>query len=219
MRPEYELNNKFAETDYGIILDNEIRFSTFKPEFISNEEWVEMLGPDVNNRLHMERAYLLTRWFCAQQPDLTESEKDRLCLTAMVHDWAEAIDGDVPDPLKSDDTMRQEMQSFVKVASSVTEPHDLASRVFPVMFAKTSRLGKMWRAIEVMGYLETGVRASREAAYSDVWAEKFGLNDYQADLLLGHLRHMGAEVCARAVEQLQPVRTLYPAVEVFLGSR
>lgn len=209
MRPEYQLNEQFANSDYGLILDNSVRFGTFKPDFIANEEWVEMLGEDVNNRTHMMRAYKLTRWAMSHE-DLSPLDKERMGLAAMVHDWGEAIVGDTPDPLKTAEGERLERIAWGTVASSLLGKHkamELAIATDSIVFPqRQNKLSRLWRAIEYMGYFETARKAAEQAGSIDHWEERFDLSGTQSDLLLGSLRNMGSQVCSVSLVKLQPYK-------------
>lgn len=221
MRYEYELNQQFARTDYGLILDNEVRFGTFKPDFLANEEWVEMLGPDANNRAHMMRAYQLTRWAIAQE-DLSNLDKYRMRLAAMTHDWGEAIVGDTPDPLKTAEGEELERKAWLEVADSMlgeNKSSQLATQVWPIIFPmQQNKLSRLWRGIEYMGYMETGLKAARAAGRVESYAEQFGLTPYQEEDLLAKLRDMGGKVCSASLVKLQNYKN-YNSVRSFLGER
>jgi hypothetical protein len=98
-------------------------------------------------------------------------------LTAWTHDFAEAIDGDIPDPDKdhSDDAKGKEKRSFLTVMGSVFNyPEEVGYEVFPVMYGK-GELARHFRAIEIIGYTETAKRAASvngeayQKLYKDVY--------------------------------------------------
>jgi len=58
------------------------------------------LGADVNNLTHLTLTYGLARSFVLHQEEadpnfLTNQEKETLLTAALIHDWAEAIVGDL----------------------------------------------------------------------------------------------------------------------------
>lgn len=164
-----EIYSALGDTEYGQILQGNVRFERFKPDCITNEVWVDVLGDDVNNLRHMQHTANITAWYIFEAESLgvpfTEEEQDLLMTTAFVHDFAEAIDGDVADPDKvdSDEVRDRELRSFVEVASSVTQyPELLADRVLPVMQG-THPLSRHFRAIEHIGYDQTAWEADYQS--------------------------------------------------------
>ncbi len=58
-----EIYELFAKSHYGEKLRQAIRYAPFKPENISNEKWVEILGTDVSNLEHLKFTLSLTQDF------------------------------------------------------------------------------------------------------------------------------------------------------------
>ncbi|MBI2013094.1 MAG: hypothetical protein HYS88_01460, partial [Candidatus Colwellbacteria bacterium] len=99
-----EIYELFAGSSYGKILRQRVRYGPYKPEELSNEEWVKILGPDVNNLEHLKTTLAITNDFIYRaryphpewQPreiNFSREEKELLCLTAVIHDWGEAVVG------------------------------------------------------------------------------------------------------------------------------
>ena len=174
-----DIHASLGETEYGQTLSDNVRFGRFKPDEIPNQEWIEALGPDVDNYKHMEYTANLAAWYIYEADrlgvPLSEEDQKLLILTAYVHDFAEAIDGDVPDPYKdhSDDAKAKEKRSFITVARTVVEdPEALGALVFPVMYGG-SPLARDFRAIEIIGYAETAKQAGKVTgeAYGKLYDE------------------------------------------------
>jgi len=153
---------------YGDVLKENVRWGSYKPEWMGKREWVHILGEDSCNYLHMGYMAGLTRQYIDRTVgwgyELSHEDRELLMDTAYIHDFAEAIDGDVPDTEKVFDkeTFAQERTSLIKVLGSVaTDAVFLADRVLPVMQGK-SVLAHHWRAIEVIGYAETAKKAGEQ---------------------------------------------------------
>lgn len=216
-----DLYDALAETEYGQTLQGEIRFGSFKPEWLPNEQWVEMLGPDVDNYQHMSHMAGLTEWFIGESRklghDISENDEYRLMVTAYVHDFAEAIDGDVPDPHKDLGAiaLAKERESFITVASSVTnDAETLARLVMPIMH-RQEPLGDVWRAIELIGYLETAFRANTVLRSLRDWQEYFGWTNRQMHEMDANLWELYSQVLERNGKELRQYR-LMPAVAKYL---
>lgn len=220
-----ELYHALGNTDYGDTLRDNIRFGSFKPDFLENWQWAEILGQDVNNLEHMEHTAGLTAWYIFEADRLgvpfSQVDQDILMTTAYTHDFAEAIDGDVPDPLKKtdDDTKRQERNSFYLVASAVTDyPDNLTELVMDVTQGR-HRLSRDFRAIEIIGYIETGKKAGEVA-------HRMGEIQHKYDFDLPHLRklylsllHLHDAVIAKDLTKLEKDFSDLPVVRSYLDGQ
>lgn len=210
-------------TEYGETLNNNIRFGRFKPDWLDNQVWVELLGMDVNNYEHMQYTAGLTTWYIQTAEEIgypfPEEDAARLLTTAWVHDFAEAIDGDVPDPFKKDDedTLATERRSFIKVASLVAEdPEELADFVFPVLHG-SNYLSRHFRAIELMGYMETGLRALRSAHSMGELEHTYGFSHAELREIWQSLTTLGNEVVASETTRLPRDFWDLPVVQVYMN--
>ena len=210
------------QTEHGETLANNIRFGRFKPDFLPNEVWVELLGDDVDNLKHMEYTAELTNWYIRQAWKLEEpfslEDEHLLMTTAWVHDFAEAIDGDIPDPFKVDDedTKATERRSFLTVASTVTDdPEGLADYVLPVMQG-THRLSRHFRAIEIIGYMETGRRALRASHGMGELQHTYGYTYEELHLIHQSLVSLGTEVIESDTKRLAELFPDFPVVMEYL---
>jgi hypothetical protein len=216
-----QIYKSLANNEYGHTLNNEVRFGRFKPDFITNAQWVEMLGQDVNNLEHMEFTAGLTAWYIYRAKELgdpfTKEQENTLMTTAWTHDFAEAIDGDVADPDKdhSSESKRLERLSFFTVAKSVDAGH-LTNLVMDVTQGK-HELSRHFRAIEVIGYATTGERAGEVMVDIENWKDWYGLTDDQANALFNNLEWLNNEVVSSAIENLHDNYRDLPVVEDFLN--
>ncbi len=163
-----QIYRDFSETEYGETLAGNIRYGRYKPESVTNEEWELLLGPDVNNLKHLHLTYELTRQFVRDLKEtLTDQEKEDLLLTAIVHDWAEAIVGDHTYDLKTADIETQELVEIKKMTAGMygEDNESLVQRIHivtdTILKDTDSKLGKMFNAVERVGYLRTALRAWR----------------------------------------------------------
>ncbi len=136
----------------------------------SPELWVSMLGPDVLSLTHPA----VTAAICLRFADynerngirLTQEEQIIFFTTPWIHDWGELkVDGfgvgDVSYSLRTDADEKIEAQVFHMVASTIgdmqaralfTEAYDT------VAMDRTTKLGRMFNAVEQIGYLATAIR-------------------------------------------------------------
>ena len=216
--------DKFAKTKYGETLRSNIRFSEFKPQNISNDEWVEMLGRDVNNLFHLSVSLNITRSFLSQCSSptktwqkhipqtalFTSEQQTELLFTAVTHDWAEAIIGDIPLTSKKDTDENMEMIILRKLIHEILgekiEKHKidrLTNNVHTILTDKNTKLGKAFNAIERMGYVKTGIKA---------WHLSQGMNNEMGK----KLRHLAIRVFLIHTPHLIEYAKIYPPVYYFL---
>ncbi|MBI2595034.1 MAG: hypothetical protein HYW38_02145 [Candidatus Colwellbacteria bacterium] len=176
-----EIYELFANSSYGEILRQAIRYAPFKPESVSNEKWVEVLGPDVSNLEHLKFTLSLTQDFLrfsanphkewmSRERELEELKFDSddvemLCLTAIIHDWGEAVVGDIPWGDKK--TSHSEAELII-LKRQIKE---LCNKRFGILISKmnmaaevalggeNTKLGQAFNAIEMIGYGSTALKA------------------------------------------------------------
>lgn len=161
MKSPEQLYEIFASSPYGNTLNSAIRFADFKPVDIDNSTWVEVLGDDVNNLRHMPHTYRLAARFCIAQ-SLSEEDTDTLIVTAITHDWGEAIDGDIALPFKTVANEIKEQESYRLIAEDLLgkyEGEELSDKVWSILDKEDKELGDKFRAIEYLGYNTTAMRA------------------------------------------------------------
>jgi hypothetical protein len=148
------------------MLKGKPRFDFYRPNTTPVEEWIEKLGPDVDNLLHMPYTYELAKDFLNENDDFSAGEKATLLFTAMTHDMQEAITGDKRkiDKTAKDEQMEAELLSSIlnEVLASELDCVSLGKltrAVEEVLVDENSKLGKAFSAIEKLGYAETALKA------------------------------------------------------------
>ena len=206
-----DLYEALEHTEYGQTLLEQSRFGSFKPDWLPHEQWEAILGADVNNYYHQASMAALTGWYIEESYQLGDpvgaDNEHALLVTAYVHDFAEAIAelGDVPDPLKKHDeeTYRQEREDLITVLYAVTpEAEEVAEMILPIM-QRTDPLGERWRALELMGYCETAIKAGDELANIQTYANHYAWSNQQRDEVEHSLGRLNREVFWSSTSQLQ----------------
>jgi hypothetical protein len=213
-----DIYNDFADTPYGADLAGDIRYAKYNLTNMPPAQWAELLGPDVNNLAHMRVTYQLTQSFVrysqAHQPGLlAPGDPAQLLVAAISHDQGEALIGDISYGDKTVMDTAREQQQFAEHASEFTPTASgmlksyLARARDEIIFDHTSRLGRMFNAIERIGYLRTALKASevvRGATSSEVAAG---------------LRWLVADVLSNQVTSLLIYAEDYAAVNSYLTSQ
>ncbi len=210
-----EIHKLFASSSYGEILRQRVRYSHYKPEEVSNEEWVRILGPDVNDLEHLKTSFAVTQDFIyrARYPhpewqsgevNFSLEEEEVLCLTALVHDWGEAVLGDIAWHKKTADDGKAELEVLralieefgrYKFVDPVVEKMHRAANV---AFKKEEHLGYAFEAIEYRGYIGNAIRA---------WQERLNYSKPLSDLLAG----LAKKIIAENLPIFQKYNAVYPA--------
>lgn len=193
--PQYRLmdiHDEFKNTDFGKDLASRVRYERYKPEAVTNDRWVDVLGADVNNLLHLPLTYGLAQDFVRSmhvlQPGyLSEEDGQLLQVAALIHDWAEAIVGDISFGDKTDQDERAERAAFEANLSRFYsgDPTLINKARTEIVFDHSgqSRLGMAFNAIERVGYLRTALRAGEHIAKGDAPDCDRGLRWLVADVL------------------------------------
>lgn len=216
-----EIYRDLGETYFGQELEANVRFARFKPDFVTNEQWCTMLGDDVNNYRHMEFTAGITAWYIYTAEELghpfTEEEKDTLMLTAWTHDFAEAIDGDIPDPNKDHSEVAQSLERLSQfVVMQYVGAEDTVDVVMDVTQGKHP-LSEHFRAIEHIGYGITGERAGAVMLDIQNWMDWFGYSEDEGDYLFHRLAWLNDEVTTHAYEDLRKDFIHLPVVLDYIG--
>lgn len=143
----------FEESEYGNILKGQIRFATFKPTHISNGEWVKLLGIDVHNLRHMCLMQKLCKSFSKHEKTLNNEDLELLEQVALVHDWAEAIIGDIPAPLKTDKDNENEKNYLLSLLIKFQIIQ--RDKIIKVLFDENDPLHETFSFYEKVGYIRT----------------------------------------------------------------
>lgn len=176
-----EIYEFFADSPYGEVLRQRVRYGDYKPGEMSNGEWVKILGPDVNNLEHLKTSLAVAQDFVyrardphpewrpgAEEIKFTRDEEELLCLTAIIHDWGEAVVGDILFHKKTEEDSEKEFEVLErlieeigcrKFADSLAEKMHLAAGI---AFGKEERVSRAFNAIEHIGYGNNALRAWKE---------------------------------------------------------
>jgi len=193
-----ELHHAFAATEHGQKLASQVRYDRYKPEDVSNERWVELLGADVNNLTHMPLTYGLTQDMIRQldlsHPGLlNDGEKDELRVAALIHDWAEALVGDITYSDKTSSDEEEERLQFGSLLSAfegenaADMSHLIANAADKIVFDPNSKLGQIFNTVERVGYVRTAIRASKHVRSGDAADCEEGLKWLVADVFGNHI--------------------------------
>lgn len=206
------IHTAFAQTEHGQRLASRVRYEKYKPAEVGNEQWVALLGADVNNLTHLTLTYGLTRSLIARLGEsdpgmLTPEEEQTLQTAALIHDWAEAIVGDISFGDKTAEDEAEErrqlignLNTFFPGGSDEAVPY-LTAAIQEVIFAPETKLGRLFNAIERVGYVRTALRAAQHAAEGAAPECREGFRWIVADVL----SNQPAKLMEYAVE-LVPVR-------------
>jgi hypothetical protein len=159
MQNLYEIHQNFKKSEYGKKLAGEIRFSCFKPDHISKEEWVKILGADVHNLHHMDLMRSFTKTLLKRATDISDEEKEILIKTAQIHDWAEAIVGDKAKPTITKEDKEKEKTAFEALMDEFEIESPDREVILTIIYDTNSRLFKTFEEIEEMAYLRTALIA------------------------------------------------------------
>lgn len=202
-----EIHNRFKNSEYGKILENNIRFGDFKPEFVSNELWEYLLGDDVNNLRHMPHTLETTKKFAR----LHKLGGALLEKTAVTHDWGEAVVGDVALPDKELwGVDNREEEAYMKIAWEVIPEEDLS--YVPEILWGEHPLKEPFNVIEYIGYCQTGLRAGKMALLLAGGIIKPELSRKQIDGLLGGLLSLNKQVEIKNFKKLSAYEEKYPKI-------
>lgn len=216
MTPEFSyasLHQDFTNTSWGTTLSQSTRFDSFRVQSaVSPEEWWALLGADVNTLRHIKLTYSMTRWFCDQDPSYTPDKKYQLMLSAIIHDWAESVVGDIPAPLKTsthDEIEQSELHKIIDAFCAQRPEYaklqsDMHLVTDTIIFTQETKLGQAFRAIEIMGYCRTMMRA---------WKNIPGAEESTKDAL----RRLVSSVMIRDYGRLEAMASEYPAIQAFVN--
>ena len=217
-----EIYELFAGSSYGKILRQRVRYGPYKPEEVSNEEWVRILGPDVNNLEHLKKTLAVAGEFIhlARHPhpewpfgevEFSREGEELLCLTAVIHDWGEAVVGDILWHRKtSESDARKEFAALHKIIEELCRPRYeglLMEKIYlaaDIAFLKgDSTLNQDFNVIEKIGYGSTAMRA---------WEKRLDSGEPLSLALQG----IAAKLIEDHLSDWQEKAEIYPASHYFL---
>lgn len=219
-----DIHNRFAQTQYGMILKQNPRWSSYKPDGLPLSEWQHALGIDVNNFDHLMLSLRLTqsflvscenpysKWAGSTSADaqFSSDEAELLCLGSLIHDWGEAIVGDIPEPLKGQQDSDEELVVLQNIVNKfcITDDIDhlqgvMRTAIEEVLMNEGSKLWKAFNAIEKAGYVRTACNAWRK--------HKSGRYKYCDASLYA----LATQSIPRHVQQITHYATIYPPIHEF----
>ena len=203
----HEIYELFANSPYGKILGQRVRYGPYKPEELSNEEWVKILGPDVHNLEHLLWTLSIARDFLRyslnpheswqgevpKEARFNEDEQKMLLLAAVMHDWGESVVGDILWHRKNSHDEEEELKALDSIIGELCEgkySEELVSKMHQVgniIFRdKESKPGRAFNTIELIGYGGTAMRAwEKRLECEEVLS--FALSGVAAKLIHDHL--------------------------------
>lgn len=212
----FSLHEQFSQSEYGQTLAAQVRYERFKPGPVTNEQWEELLGPDVNNLRHLVFTHELTVDFIETQAagpaPFTQLESEQLELAAMTHDWGESIVGDITFEAKTEEDEADEVIAMTQIARQLTLPHQsptieqIIETFSTVVLGGDTSLSRAFNGIERLGYLTTGLRA---------WQKS---KEAEADTRSG-LQWLANNVMLNQIPTLLEYAGSYPAIGMYVAGQ
>ena len=212
-----DIHDAFANSPYGDTLDSTIRYDRYRPEHIDQHEWTKTLGADVNGLRHMPITYGVTRVFLRDQREaradssitLNEDEERILLLAAQIHDWQEAVVGDINFELRTAEDEEEEHTVFSEMFDEFFDANDpqyknVKFAVETTIFDRESKLGRAFNAVERAGYIRTGLRAYEKS------------KEVEDQELSEHLEWLSAGVLSNQITTLLEYEQEYPFIARYL---
>ncbi len=166
-----DIHRAFSTTHLGQALGEQVRYERYKPHDVSNQRWIELLGADVGNLSHLPLTYGLTRSFVNQlnqhQPGFIDTPEESVLHTAaLIHDWAEAIVGDITYSDKTEEDENEERVQLFSILEKIEdidpEIREFINRAMEEVLVKSdTKLSHMFNTVERVGYLRTALRAGK----------------------------------------------------------
>lgn len=165
-----EIDRRYGESELGMELVKRTRFDKLRMPHTSADQWVQLLGADVNNYRHMRLTLGLAKSFLRRLDweNLTVEDLEVLMLAATTHDWAEAITFDIDYDKKGQNEEELEKDLLAGLLHEFI-PEDKASkaprapRVLETLYERDSKLWLLFNLVEKIGYVRTGINAYRRS--------------------------------------------------------
>jgi hypothetical protein len=232
--PFPQIHDSFAQTENGKYLETRVRFNDYRPDHVSREAWVGLLGIDVNNLGHMQlseqlagdflrigKRALATGEFVSPKAQFDPAEEELIRLTASFHDWGESVSGceDKTYRLKTEEDEAREHVAletllYDQASRLTTVPEDTLALEQKMQFARehvlknrSTKLGQAFNAVERLGYMRTALRAFSVG------------REHRDESIQNGLAWITADVFSNQTIQLLQYAEIYPAVREFLVTR
>jgi hypothetical protein len=159
----FAIHTAFAATEYGEALAANIRYEKYNLTHLPNEEWVGLLGADVNNLTHMPLTYGLATSFIREtervEPGSFGEADQTLLKVAAIGSDISFGDKTEADEAEEKVQFERNVEAFCPGASVAIKKLIVQARD-EVVFDSTTRVGLVFNAIERTGYVRTALRAS-----------------------------------------------------------
>lgn len=215
--PFTEVSKNFQNSPYHPKLEATARFIRFIPEGWTNQQWESLFGADYNNARHMPLTYGLARRFvgalqlCPERPRrLTREEIEIVLLSAAIHDWAEAVTGDVTYNNKNHLHEKREKVVLAEMLEELERERisgQLRERILETVFNPSSELGHLFSAVEKVGYLRSAILAWKRYG-------RPGLSHGYPEV--PKVQALTAEVFGNIVGKFTPLSSQYSPVKKYL---
>lgn len=212
-----EIHERFSQTPDGQTLGQNIRYKWYKPDDMSREKWVHLMGKDVCNLEHMRISYAMTRRFIhdciTEGQHISLPDQEDLLLTAVSHDWGEAVHGDKKYDLKTQADHDAEMETLRGHSLNWLDDDvpGLTDRICAAIHRTLGNgdpsLSEAFNVVERMGYVRTALQADRIAHATD------------NDELRERLQLLAANVVSHHTEVLLSKVAKFPSLRLFFHRR
>lgn len=210
-----ELHHRFAETKFGKSLAGRTRWEYFRPDYVTSEEWIDLLGADADNLRHTPLMYGLMRQFLRRSEGFSQEESKILLLAAITNDWGEAGDEEAGIPTagninfgkktQSDQLHEQSTHQTVFRHMLGDDQIKLQLIVESTLFTNESRLGVAYDAVRRISYLRTALIAFHRS---------LATNDEE---LQSSLQWLTADVLSNQLPKLLQYAQTFPAISEYVG--
>lgn len=216
------IHNAFAETEYGRRAAESLRYERYNLAKSSQEEWIGLLGPDVGGLTHGPLTRRLAKSFIQHsresQPGLLNGGEEVLLeVTAIAHDWGEAIEG-IGDVTYSENTDEKKEREKAELLANLDNFYEgstdkvkelIQTGITDIAFnsGANEKLARVFNAIERVGYVRTALRAAKVIRNGQYPEHDAGL------------RWLIVDVFANQIAKLDEYASEYAAVDFYLTNQ
>ncbi len=216
------IHKNFGQTEIGKKLNDKTRWERYQVKGddpdnkLPNKEWVDIIGQDANNLSHglltcgFSRLFINHIIHSNSQIKLNQEEQEIILFTAISHDWPEGVTkkGDVSFELKTEKDEIEELSLIENIITDFLGHNSLpiARQVKDTLGDPTSKLGKIFNAIEKIGYSQTGLKA---------WEKRKNFGD----LITPKLTLLSNNVLLNNPIKMIEYSSIYPPIDSFLRNR
>jgi len=209
-----QMDDALSRSRYHKSLAAISRYDRYKPKEVDGRQWEHWLGADVNGAKHLRVTYGLARAFLKKieknpAVPMSNDEGRMLLFASMVHDWGEAVVGDVSYDLKTESVEKREVAELRKMLRLVLDArfdNQVIDEILGIVHFKKGRLGEIFNLIERVGYMRTGLNA---------WESR---RDVQSPSLGNAFRWLTCNVASNQVPKLLDSSIKYPPIGHYLSN-